>query len=429
MDALREKAAAYQALGRAGRRPRTLYQRAVELRPRTGATTPTWAPSTTAGPLRRGRERRSARCSSSCPTTRAATRTWAGCSTRSDGRDDEAVAALERSLALRPSYGAASNLAVLEFSHGRYAAAARAYEKALGSTPPTTGSGATSASPTSGRPGEQALRARGARARDRARREAARVNPKDAALLVDLGDCHALLGNAARARELLKQGLALAPDDVELQQHGRGGLRADRRPRRGAALAKRALELGYPRGASRTTRASSRCAPTRASRVRPPVPSERGCRARVRRGRKRRRLGRRHVDADTTSQGGHMANSASTKVRIFRKGNGLLKVHPYPCCCAAERPSDPELSDTAPRRRSRPNRSIAHRGDRRRALSVDLQAGQKPGYFEFEVAIGNHCAEGGSQARRDHRPVAARASAAACPTGSGARGGRAGSRA
>src|SRR3970282_2839955 len=47
--------------------------------------------------------------------------------------------------------------------------------------------------------------------------EQRQVNPRDAALLVDLGDCQALLGNAARARELLKRGVALAPDDVEVQ--------------------------------------------------------------------------------------------------------------------------------------------------------------------------------------------------------------------
>jgi Tfp pilus assembly protein PilF len=46
------------------------------------------------------------------------------------GRDEEAVAELQRSLAMRQTLGAASNLARIEYQRGRYSEAARGVEKA-----------------------------------------------------------------------------------------------------------------------------------------------------------------------------------------------------------------------------------------------------------------------------------------------------------
>jgi serine/threonine-protein kinase len=163
------------------------------------------------------------------------------------GRDDEAVAALERSMALRPSYGAASNLATIEFDRGRYAAAARAFEKALAIN-------ATDYRVWRGlglshyyTPGERPSARRALERAIELAEEQRRVDPKDAALLVAIGDCHALLGDAARARALLKQGLALSPDDVELQSMAAAAY--EQVGDRDAALrhVKRALDAGYPR--------------------------------------------------------------------------------------------------------------------------------------------------------------------------------------
>jgi tetratricopeptide (TPR) repeat protein len=44
--------------------------------------------------------------------------------------------------------------------------------------------------------------------------EQRRVNPRDPVLLIRLADAYSNLNQAQRARQLLQQGLALAPDDV-----------------------------------------------------------------------------------------------------------------------------------------------------------------------------------------------------------------------
>src|SRR6185295_1599887 len=116
------------------------------------------------------------------------------------GRDDEAVTALEHSMALRPSYRAASNLAAIEFDRRRFGAAARAYEKALALD-------ATDYRVWRGlgvshyyAPGERPSARRALERAVELGEDERRVNPKDASLLVALGDCQALLGNAAHAR-------------------------------------------------------------------------------------------------------------------------------------------------------------------------------------------------------------------------------------
>jgi len=96
-----------------------------------------------------------------------------------------------------------------------------------------------------------------------------------------------------------------------------------------------------------------------------------------------------------------MANSASaaTKVWIFRKGSGQLKVHPSPVLLsrgeaftiknlangAATVKFPPESVDGGPV-------EITAGG-----TSRELRASQKPGYFEYDVAIGNEYADGGSK--------------------------------
>jgi serine/threonine-protein kinase len=245
-DALREKAAAQQALGRSAE-AEALYKRAVELQPRY------WGNHSHLGAFYY-RHARYAEAEAAfrkvielVPESPRGYASLGAVLHEAGGRDPEAVAVLERSMALAPTYRAAANLGLIEFSQGRYAEAARAYEKALalesGDYRIWRGLGLSY------------LWAKGekARAPEALTRAVAlgqkqlEVNPKDAALLVDLADCYALLGDATRARGLLKRGLALAPDDVELQHAAAGAYEeiGDRE----AALRwiRRALESGYPR--------------------------------------------------------------------------------------------------------------------------------------------------------------------------------------
>jgi len=94
-----------------------------------------------------------------------------------------------------------------------------------------------------------------------------------------------------------------------------------------------------------------------------------------------------------------MANSASTKVWIFRKGNGQLKAHPSPVLLRrGETFTIRNFTDTVAHATFPPesidNGSVEIAAG---ALSVDLELGQKQGYFEYDVAIGNQYADGGSK--------------------------------
>jgi eukaryotic-like serine/threonine-protein kinase len=245
-DALREKAAAFQALGR-GPEAEALYRRAVELKPRY------WGNHSHLGSFyyRHARyaeaEQAFRKVIELVPDSPRGYSSLGAVLHEMGGRDGEAVALLERSMSLAPSYRAAGNLGLIEFSNGRYAAAARAYEKAL-----ELESGDYRVWRALGlsyhwAPGE---RPRAKAALERAialGQKQLEVNPKDAALLVDLADCHALLGDAGRARELVKRGAALAPDDVEIQ-HSAAGVYEEIGDR-DAALRwiARALAAGYPR--------------------------------------------------------------------------------------------------------------------------------------------------------------------------------------
>ena len=245
-DALREKAAAYQALGRVAE-AEELYKRAVELRPAY------WGNYSYLGAFYY-RQSRYADAESAfrkvlelVPDNARGYANLGGLLLTIGGREDEAVAALERSMALRPSYGAASNLAALEFDRGRYAAAARAYEKALELNATDYRVWRALGVSHYYAPGERPSARRALERAIELGEEQRRVNPRDGALLVAIGECQALLGNAARARELLKQGLALSADDVEL--HSMAAAAYEQIGDRDAALrsAKRALDAGYPR--------------------------------------------------------------------------------------------------------------------------------------------------------------------------------------
>jgi len=245
-DALREKATAFQALGR-GAEAEALYKRAVELKPRY------WGNYSHLGSFyyRHARyadaEQAFRKVTELVPDNPRGYSSLGAVLHEAGGRDPDALAVLERSMSIAPTYRAAGNIGLVHFSQGHFADAARAYEKALELD--------SSDYRVWRALGLSYYWAQGERAKAKAPLERAvamgekqlAVNPKDAALLVDLADCHALLRNAAKARELLKRGVALAPDDVEVQ-HAAAGVYEEIGDREAALRwIKRALDAGYPR--------------------------------------------------------------------------------------------------------------------------------------------------------------------------------------
>jgi tetratricopeptide (TPR) repeat protein len=244
-DALREKGSAYETLGMHAEAEAT-YRRAVAIQPAY------WGNHSRIGAFyfRAGRyadaERAFRRAIELTPDN---VRAWAslGGVLQTVGRDDEAVAALERSLALQPTYRAASNLGVLEFERGRYAEAARAFERALALDDRDFRVWRNLAAAYYWTPGQKDKARPAWEKAARLAEQEARVNPGDAAVLAELASCRAMLGEPGRARAELTRALALAPADVEVQQLAASVF--EQIGDRAAALEwiRRALAAGYPR--------------------------------------------------------------------------------------------------------------------------------------------------------------------------------------
>ena len=191
------------------------------------------------------------------------------------GRPDEAVGHLRHAMSLRPTYAAASNLALVEFDRGRYAEAARAYEQALALDDRDYRVWRNLALSRYWAPGERP-RAEEAFARAaRLAQERLAVDPTDASTLADLANCSAYLGERERSRKEIRRALALAPADVEVlataaavQEHlGDRAAASGRWPGRwpGATRAR----------SSSATRPSPHCAPIRATEMSTFVQDER----------------------------------------------------------------------------------------------------------------------------------------------------------
>jgi serine/threonine protein kinase/tetratricopeptide (TPR) repeat protein len=245
-DALREKAAACQALGRTAD-AEALYTRAVAQRPNY------WGNYSYLGAFyyRQGRyadaEAAFRKVIELTPDNARGYASLGAVLHEAGGRDPEAIAVLEHSMAIAPTYRAASNLGLIEFSQGRYAQAARIYEKALALDASDYRVWRNLGTSYFWAPGERE-KAKGALERAiKLGEQQLQVDPKDTALLVDLGDCNAMLGNAARARELLRRGLALAPEDVELQHTAAAAYEQIGDRETALRWIKRALAAGYPR--------------------------------------------------------------------------------------------------------------------------------------------------------------------------------------
>ncbi len=132
------------------------------------------------------------------------------------GRAVEAIASFERSLAIRPNYQAASNLGTLYFFEQRdYKKAADAFQRAIaisGDEYVLWGNYAA-ALEWSG----QKEPARGAYLRAVELAEARRrVNAREASVQMSLSEYYAALGDASRAAEMMRDALALEPNNPRL---------------------------------------------------------------------------------------------------------------------------------------------------------------------------------------------------------------------
>jgi serine/threonine protein kinase/tetratricopeptide (TPR) repeat protein len=126
---------------------------------------------------------------------------------------EEAARMYEKSVAIKPSDGAYSNLGTVYYTLGQYDEAARYYEKAIRMNSHESlywhNLAATyqwSSDPKKARAAFQETAV--------LTEEQRRVNPRDPVLLIQLADAYSYLDQPLRARELLRQGLALAPDDA-----------------------------------------------------------------------------------------------------------------------------------------------------------------------------------------------------------------------
>jgi serine/threonine-protein kinase len=131
------------------------------------------------------------------------------------GRDNEAVQAYEKSIAIRPSSFAYNNIAVAQFSLHRFSDSVRSYKEALeldasdyltwGNLGDSQyyGGDKAAASPSYSKAVSMA-------------EQQLKVNPRDAFVLSDLASYHAMLGHKEQALSFLDRSLALGHGDKEL---------------------------------------------------------------------------------------------------------------------------------------------------------------------------------------------------------------------
>ena len=133
------------------------------------------------------------------------------------GRYPEAIEALERSLAMRPTATAYSNLGNAYFYSRRFQEAARAFEQGVKLDEQDYEFWWNLGDAYYWAPGSRTQAIRAYRQAISLAKARLRVNPRDAHVLGVLAVCHAMLGERKRALEYLQRGLRLAPSDPDLR--------------------------------------------------------------------------------------------------------------------------------------------------------------------------------------------------------------------
>ncbi len=244
-EALRERGRALADLGRRGEAEDS-YRQALELRPTD------WAAHNYLGALLVAEGRLEEAAAAFREVARLAPgnprgHTNLGVVAFKLGALDEAEGTLRRSVEIRPTPLGYTNLGATLFYLGRYEEAADAFARAVegdernASAWLNLGRARHRAAPGSAAAAEALRRALALGAEQLA------VNPRDARLLAEQADAHAMLGEAREARALAREAVALAPGDGEVAaiaasvHEGLGDRDA------ALALVASALAAGYPR--------------------------------------------------------------------------------------------------------------------------------------------------------------------------------------
>ena len=123
---------------------------------------------------------------------------------------------LRRSVEIRPTAAALSNLGTTRFFLGRYEEAAQVFEKAVELSPRDATARLNLGRAYFVAPGmREKSRAPLGQALALLEQESA-VNPREAGLIAGQADAHAMLGHAKQARALSARAVALAPDDADV---------------------------------------------------------------------------------------------------------------------------------------------------------------------------------------------------------------------
>ena len=244
-DALREKAAACQVLGRVAD-AEGLYKRAVELRPTY------WGNYSYLGVFyfRLGRytEAEAAfRKLIELAPDNARGHANLGGALYGQGRIEDAASEFERAVAIRPDGRALTNLGTVRFYLGRHAEAASAFEQAVRLDDRDLRLWKNLADALYWTPGR----------RDEARpalervlalaADELRVSPNDASVLIRKADAEAMLGESAAARAGARRALAQAENDVDVMAVAASLYERLGERQQALAWLARAVRQGYPR--------------------------------------------------------------------------------------------------------------------------------------------------------------------------------------
>ena len=211
-DAHRERADALERLGRYGE-AEAACRRAIELRPES------WANQNYLGAFLAAR----GRFADAEKTFQAAlalapdnARVWSnlGATRIRLDRMKEAEVALETSLELAPSSSAFSNLGVIHFWQGRWADAARTFERAIAVNPRDYRLWRNLGAARYWAPGERDRAAEAYRRAAELGEEERKLDPKAPRVLAELAECQVMLGEEASARRLADEASSLATADA-----------------------------------------------------------------------------------------------------------------------------------------------------------------------------------------------------------------------
>ncbi len=134
----------------------------------------------------------------------------------SAGKYDDALAALQKSISIRPTAAALANLGTVDFYLGKYPQAADAYEKSVQLDRQDSTTLGNLAEAYYWIPGKQQQAQANYRAAISQAEKELHVNPRDAVLISYVGIYHAMLGEAAEARNWTSKALAMDASDPDV---------------------------------------------------------------------------------------------------------------------------------------------------------------------------------------------------------------------